>query len=119
MCSAGLQSANGKLERDLSSRDAELNFMREQRTALEQAKEDLRNSLAKEHSQAVDAQEELAVLRVQLKDTEKEKQEAQTERDKLRGGEFGVGCLLGARVREVTGCVKSCGRGRPNEDESG
>ena len=94
-----MQGANAKLVRDLSSRDAELNFMREQRTALEQAKEDLRSSLAKEHSQALDAQEELAALRVKLKGTEKEKQEAQTERDKLRGGEFGVGCLLGARVQ--------------------
>lgn len=93
MLAAGLQSAKAHLERDLSSRNTELDYMREQRTVLEQVRADLQGSLAKEHARAEEAEVRLAALEVKLNDTEKDKQDVQIEVDKLRGGKLSEGVL--------------------------
>ena len=92
MLAAGLQSANAHLERDLSNRNSELDYLREQRTALEQVRADLQGSLAKEHARAEEAEARLAALKDRLDDTEKDKQDVQIELDKLRGGKLREGC---------------------------
>ena len=72
------------LGRDLSNRNAELDHLRKECTALQQTKQNLQSLLTKESARAVEAEEELAALQVELRQTEKAKQEIQIERDNLK-----------------------------------